>query len=175
MNIKEIPDIAECVEVGCISRPHGTDGEVLVSLKNIDAEDFSNRKYVFFRLQERLVPFFIESTTLKSNSVFVKFDGIETLTRAELYVSTKLYVESDGIEDQDEESTDIEGFTVINGNTGQPVGIIREVIAYSMNVVLDVQRANGESALIPYADELVQEFDEQQKLIVMHIPDGLLE
>ena len=66
MNIREVPDIQQCVEIGTISRPHGKDGEVLVSAKNIDYEDFQDLKYVFFRLQERLVPFFIESVMLSA-------------------------------------------------------------------------------------------------------------
>lgn len=175
MNIREVPDIQQCVEIGTISRPHGKDGEVLVSAKNIDYEDFQDLKYVFFRLQERLVPFFIESVTIKSNSLFVKFEDISTMEKAEQYCSTRLYIETDGDAETDESDDDIVGFTVFDSGTKQSVGVVREIIAYSMNVVLDVARPDGTSVLLPFADDLLVELNEEQKTLVLRIPEGLLE
>lgn len=175
MNIKDIPDINHCVEVGMISRPHGKEGEVLVSIKDIDASDFKDLEYVYFCLQERLVPFFIESVTLKNNSVFVKFEDIKTMEKAEHYCSTKIYLEQDDDYESEDLDVDLVGFSVIDSSTKQKVGDIQEVLAYSMNVVLDVKKTDGSSVLVPFADELLEQCDESAKTLVLRIPDGILE
>lgn len=175
MNIKNIPDISTCVEVGYISRPHGTEGEVLVVVKRMAPDVFAEQEYVFLRLQERLVPFYIQSVTLKSNSVFVRFEDIDSLERAEQYVSTKIYVEGIESEEQDEDNADLIGFTVIDDGTKQPIGVVREVVTYSLNVVLDVVRQDGDSVLIPFAEDLLKSYDEEQHTITMVIPEGLFD
>ncbi|MCQ2959397.1 MAG: ribosome maturation factor RimM [Bacteroidales bacterium] len=175
MNIKTVPDINNCVEVGKIVRPHGKDGEVLVALTNIDASDFQENDFVFFCLQERLVPFYMESVSLKSNSVFVRFEDIKTMEKAELYSSTKLYLESAGDDETDDYDSEFIGYSVVDYKTNEKIGEIQEVIAYSMNVVLDIKRADGSSVLIPFAEDLLKECSEEQKLLVMEIPDGLLD
>lgn len=175
MNIREVPETSHCIEIGMITRPHGKDGEVLVSAKNIDYEDFRELKYVFFRLQERMVPFFIDSVTIKSNSLFVKFEDISTMEKAEQYCSTRLYIENDGDSENEESDDDRIGFTVIDNATHQEIGKIHEIIAYSMNVVLDVTRADGTSVLLPYAEDLLVDLNEEHQTITLRIPEGLLE
>ena len=176
MNIQSIPSISQCVEVGTIARPHGKEGEVLVNSKNIVQEDFKDLPYVFFCLQERLVPFFIQSVTLKNNSVFIQFEDIQTMGKAELYAGTKIYIEADENDAEDEsEDLKLEGYTVIDATTRKEIGVIQNVIAYSMNIVLDVKKSDGNSVLLPLADELVKECDEAEKKLVLTIADGLLE
>lgn len=175
MTYKEIPDIKRCIEIGKISRPHGKDGEVLVSTKNIDIAEFTKYEYVFLCRQERLVPFFIESASVKSNSLFVKFEDITSIEKSEIYCGTKIYAELS--EDAEDDSIDMNliGFSVINSNTLEIIGTIQEVISYSMNTVFDVKQKNNNSVLIPFAEALFKGIDEDAKTITMEIPDGILE
>ncbi len=175
MTYKEIPDIKKCIEIGTITRPHGKDGEVLVSPKNIDITEFTEYEYVFLCRQERLVPFFIESASVKSNTLFVKFEDIQSLEKAEMYCGSKIYLEQ--AENTEEESidSDLVGFSVIDSNTLENIGTIQEVITYSMNTVFDVKQKNNNSVLIPFAEALFKGIDEAAKTITMEIPDGILE
>lgn len=175
MNIVSIPNISDCEEIAVITRPHGVDGEVLVSVKNVDYEDFKDFGFVFFQLQERLVPFFIEKVTIKSNSLFVKFEDIQTIEKAELYCGTKIFMEFDSESSEEEIDSELVGFTIIDAKNKQKIGVVQEVIVYSMNVVLDVLQTNNTSVLIPFADELVKDFNEDDKKIIMEIPEGLLD
>ncbi len=176
MEIKPIPNIENCREIGLISRPHGNEGNVLISTKNISNEDFKSFDYVFFKLQERLVPFFIESVTLKSNSVFVKFEDITSMSKAEMYCGTRVYIEQDEEEtSEDGQLQELEGFYVVDAKTQKRIGKIQEVVEYSINVVLDIQTPEGKSVLVPFADELLKDCNESTKTIVLEIPDGILE
>lgn len=175
MKYKEIPEINNCLEIGYISRPHGKDGEVLLSIKNVDYEDIQDLPYLFLCRQERLVPFFIEKATIKSNSFFVKFEDINTLEKAEQYCGTKVYIESDEEQDDDIQDNDLVGFSVIDFDTKATIGTIQEVIAYSLNVVFDVKKGDGSSVLIPFAEDLLKEINEELRTITLEIPDGILE
>lgn len=176
MNIHHIPTISQCIEVGTIARPHGKEGEVLVNIKNVNIDDFKDVPYLFFCLQERLVPFFIQKVTVKNNSVFIQFEDIKTMEKAELYVGTKLYLEAENCTaEEDTEPLDLEGFTIVDATTRKEIGIIQEVITYSMNIVLDVKKPDGDSVLLPLADDLIKECDETGKKLVLTIPDGILE
>ena len=97
------------------------------------------------------------------------------MEKAEQYCSTRLYIETDGDAETDESDDDIVGFTVFDSGTKQSVGVVRKIIAYSMNVVLDVARPDGTSVLLPFADDLLVELNEEQKTLVLRIPEGLLE
>ncbi|MBP5582581.1 MAG: 16S rRNA processing protein RimM [Bacteroidales bacterium] len=176
MNIQTVPTKSQCVEVGTIVRPHGREGEVLVSIKNVDIDDFKDLSYLFFCLQERLVPFFIQTVSFKNNSVFIQFEDIHTMERAEMYVGTKLYLEAENCTSEEKiEQLELEGFTVIDAASQKEIGIIQEVISYSMNIVLDVKCSDGNSVLLPLADELIKECDESGRRLVLTIPDGIIE
>ncbi len=175
MKYKDIPEIDNCLEIGSISRPHGKDGEVLLSIKNVDYEDIQDMPYLFLCRQERLVPFFIEKATIKSNSFFVKFEDINSLEKAEQYCGTKIYIESAESEEDELQEDELVGYAVINSTTNETIGTIQEVIAYSINVVFDVKKKDGSSILLPFAEDLLKEINDEQKTITLIIPDGILE
>lgn len=176
MTIPQIPDINQCIEIGTISRPHGNDGAVMLSTKNLSFDKYKTLKYVFFCLQNRLVPFYIESVTIKSNSVIILFEDIQNIEKAELYCSTKLYIEqTDSDNDEENDEDELIGYTIINGEKKECIGEVQEVMDYSSNVVLDIRRNDGTTVLIPFADDLVQQINDDTKTIVMTIPDGILD
>ena len=148
----------------------------MLSTKNLSLDKYKSLKFVFFCLQNRLVPFFIESVTVKSNSVIIQFEDIQSMEKAEQYCSTKLFIEQTDIEDDSEnEDDEIIGYSIINGENGERIGTVQEVMDYSSNVVLDIRRDDGTSVLIPFADDLVRQINDATKTIVMTIPDGILD
>ncbi len=175
MNIVPVPNLSDCEEIAVITRPHGVDGEVLVSVKNIDYEDFKDFDFVFFQLQERLVPFFIEKVTIKSNSLFVKFEDISTIEKAELYCGTKIFMEIESDSEVEESDFEYVGYSVVDVSNQQKIGVVHDVVAYSMNILLDVLNLDNISVLIPFADDLVKEINDNEKKIIMEIPEGLLD
>ena len=98
------------------------------------------------------------------------------MEKAELYCSTKLYIEQTDIEDNGEsEDDEIIGYTIINDENDERIGTVQEVMDYSSNVVLDIRRNDGTTVLIPFADDLVRQINDETKTIVMTIPDGILD
>ena len=44
-----------------------------------------------------------------------------------------------------------------------------------MNVLFEVEAADGTELLIPAAEDLIKEVDIEQKRVIMRVPEGLLE
>ena len=107
--------------------------------------------------------------------MFVKFEDIQSLEKAEMYCGSKIYLEQGENTEEESIDSDLVGFSVIDSNTLENIGTIQEVITYSMNTVFDVKQKNNNSVLIPFAEALFKGIDEAAKTITMEIPDGILE
>ena len=53
------------------------------------------------------------------------------------------------------------------------LGIITDFVDYGLNAVFSLHTSTDE-VLIPAADELIVEYDEDKRLLTMDLPDGLL-
>lgn len=175
MNMKQaFPQKSECESIGKISRPHGGEGFVLVNLHGITPQVFQEFEYVFLDIQDKLVPFFIQNCTLKSNSVYVQFDDITTVPQAEKIASYFVFVPKTFIEaEEPEEIHVLIGFDVYNGKDS--VGKITDVIEFSMNTVLQIENDEQQEFLLPFAQELIVTIDEAERKIVMNLPDGIFD
>jgi 16S rRNA processing protein RimM len=60
-------DIENCYKIGYVIKPHGLKGGVTVSLDADIPNDFSSLETVFLQEAHSLVPYFIESVSLKGN------------------------------------------------------------------------------------------------------------
>jgi 16S rRNA processing protein RimM len=67
----------------------------------------------------------------------------------------------------------ISGYKV-NDTNNNTVGIAGEVLNYSGNYLLQILN-NKKEILLPLNDESISEIQEDKKIIVVKIPDGLLE
>ena len=55
-----------------------------------------------------------------------------------------------------------------------PVGTINSVDDTTENVLLEVTSPTGKDLLIPAAPALIHDIDEEQRVIIMDLPEGLL-
>lgn len=164
----------ECEYIGKISRQHGGEGFVLLNLHHISANEFEEFEYVFLDIQDKLVPFFIQNCNVKSNSVYVQFDNVNSSTQAEKLCGYAMFVPKQLIEaDVEEISHELLGFTLFDKDVC--VGEISDIIEFPMHAVFQIFDANQNEILIPYANELIIEIQHEKKIIIMDLPEGLLE
>ena len=82
------------------------------------------------------------------------------------------YFETDGETFVDPD--DIEGYEVVDSRLGD-LGKVKEVNDATANVLLVVDTPDGDELLVPFVDEFVEEIDQDNKRIVVSLPEGLLE
>src|SRR5690349_9087057 len=84
--------IEQCYRIGKVARPHGLKGEVTVLLEESPA-DWDTLKTVFIQLrQNELVPFFVESVSVRGAKAFVKFEEHNTPEQAESISRKDIYL-----------------------------------------------------------------------------------
>ena len=61
---------------------------------------------------------------------------------------------------------------VIDTSAGD-LGVITEINDYSGNLVLTIEK-NGTELLVPLHEELVEQIDEQNRILTLKLPEGLI-
>lgn len=169
-------------EVGKFQKTHALKGE-LNALLNIDSEYLTEGNAILVDIDGIYVPFYASSVRPKgSQSYLVKLDGIDSEKEARGFVNKTIYalrnqlapfldLEEDEIYDQD----DLEGYTIIDSDTDEPIGEIIHVDTATENVLFVVESVAGEEIYIPAVDDFIIEIDEENKIIKMRLPEGLID
>ena len=151
--------------VAKILKSNGTDGDILIGLLNIDAEDINTEEPVFVEFDGLPVPFFIESLTPRGNTrAIVHLTDIDSLADAEEIVGRNICIDA---EDESEEEEDFTGWTLFDKETR--IGEINGLEDIPGNPCLCVG-----DALVPLHQDLILSVDRASRTIVMSIPDGLI-
>lgn len=167
----------EVYKIGRIGKAHGVKGEVTIQLTD-DVFDRVDADYLVLDIDGILVPFFIEEYRFRTDTlVLMKFDGIDTQERARELTGCDVFFPH-ALSDAD--STEVSlaqlpNMTLVDAATGQEVGTIRSIDDSTMNILFEVEAADGTELLIPAAEDLIEKVDIERKRVVMRVPEGLLE
>jgi len=167
----------ELFQLGKIVRTFGTKGEVVLQ---VDVDLFSRIKKlesVYLKINENLVPFFIELIQPKAKGqVMVKFLDVESTGDASLLAGCEVFIPIAIVpkpKGSQLYSIEIEGYTVIDAKRGE-TGTVRTVLEMPQQALLAID-FNGKEILVPIVDEIVKKIDRKTKTIHIEAPEGLIE
>jgi 16S rRNA processing protein RimM len=169
-------DKKSCFKVGYILKPHGLKGEVTISLESDAPDNMEELGSIFIDENERLVPYFMESISLKGNKAFVKFEDVDSIDDAEKISKSGLYLpKSERPESQKGEFYDDEiiGFSVSDKTAGE-LGLVQEVIHAGPNRLIVTLREDKE-VMIPVNGPFILSINKSKKHIRVDLPEGFLE
>ena len=171
----------DIVAIGKFQKTHALQGELnaIVDVQEDYAED---DKPFIVDVDGIYVPFYIESIRPKgSTSYLVKLAGVDSQEEAQQFVNKEIYAMRSDLIDYFEtdgetfvDPDDIEGYEVVDSRLGD-LGKVKEVNDATANVLLVVDNPDGDELLVPFVDEFVEEIDQDNKRIVVSLPEGLLE
>ena len=187
-------------QVAQVLKSNGTDGELVLSFREIAPEDINLSEPVFIIFDGLPVPFFIESFTKRGNSkALVRLtdicsqEDVDEIAGKAVYVDDsqipEMSLEEDGfaalvgwmlltpeIPDQvgDDEQTegDDPSLSALTGNLYE-VGEITDFIDIPNNPCIEVETENG-AVMIPLHEDLILSLDPDYQEIIMTIPEGLI-
>ena len=164
----------EVYKIGIIGKAHGVKGELSIQIDD-DVFDRVDAEYLVLKLDGIFVPFFMEEYRFKSDSVaLVKFEGVDTQERARELTGVEVYFPRE-LAEQDEEAelsyAALVGYTLIDNNSGKPVGIIAYVDEQTINIMFELE----DGRLIPASEELIVDVDQKNRTITLDIPEGILD
>ena len=170
----------ELIAIGRYNKPHGVAGEISATV-DVDAESLSGFSCLVSEVDGIFVPFFIDSCRPKSSeTVLLTIDGINSEQEAATLVNHDIFVlKSDfshASEDIDADSYPLDYFIgfELQDSDGTRVGEITDVDEQTENAIFIISR-DGEEVMVPASDDLIVEFDIDNKVMVMDLPQGLLD
>lgn len=167
----------DCFYLGKIVKKYSFKGEVLVKLDTDQPEIYNNLDTVFIKIQNDLIPFFIERSQLhKSQLLRIKFEDVTTEEDADSIMKNQLYLPLEllpKLEGNKFYFHEVIGFTVKDVNFGY-VGIIKGINDTTSQALFEINR-DGIEILIPLNDEFIKDIDRENKTIVVETPEGLID
>ncbi len=167
---------SDVFKIGQVMKMHGFKGKLELSLTD-DIFGYADIDYLFFKIEGLLVPFFVESYTPKGNNkALIKLDDVDDVTSAQKLLNAEIYFPYSEIPERETENNTWEhliGYKIEDIHEGY-IGDVTDVNTQSANTLLFVKTKEGKEIMIPLHPELIKEYDEKQREILMDLPEGLL-
>ncbi len=162
--------------IGVITSTHGLKGEVKVFPTTDDVNRFRDLKNCYIRTKTGDVP--VEKKTCKffKNMVILSFSEFKDINEIEKYKGCELYVTRENavpLEEDEFYIADVIGAEVVEDN-GNRLGTLVDVLQTAANDVFVVQMDDSREVLLPVIKECVLDIDAENKIIRVHMMDGLL-
>lgn len=170
----------ELLAIGHYNKPHGVAGEISATV-DVDVEVLQELSCLVSDMDGIYVPFFVNACRPKSQeTVLLTIDGIDNEQEAARLVNRDIFAlkrdyrqESDNVEADGYPLDYFIGFE-LQDSDGTRVGEITYVDEQTENAIFIVSR-DDEELMVPASDDLIVEFDLDKKVMVMDLPQGLLD
>ena len=166
----------DCYELGNVIKTHGLNGEISILLDVDDPSQYTELESVFVDINEKLVPFFVESIHLqKENKALLALEDVEDIDSAKELVGRKLFLPLTFLPKLSSGQYyfhELTGFEVHDGDTF--IGIVATIYELPQNNLLAIDH-DGIEILVPLSDGIIQSVDLNSKKIIKNLPDGLID
>lgn len=162
--------------IGYITKTRGLKGEVQIFFQ-YDEPDQLEFDVVFIELYEKLVPFFVSSYQLLSNSTgYFYFEDVDHIDKATELLKKNVFLPNAKKPERDPDDfliTDLKGFMVHDKVYGE-LGEILEINEFPQQFIATVNYQSID-IMFPLNDDFIIEIDQEGKIVEMELPEGLLD
>ncbi len=162
------------IRIGQLLKPLGTSGEIKIDIEDDFLDDFVESDHFFIRVNGHFVPYFIENLR-ETNHILLKVEEIDNPESAAIFNLKEVYLrEKDIASSRYIEQKSKEGWVGYHLYDKEIlVGIIDDIEIYPQQILASVMY-NHKKVLIPLVEDLITSVSDDQKTLVMDLPDGLL-
>ena len=168
-------------QIAQVLKSNGTDGELVMSFREIAPEDINLQEPVFIVFDGLPVPFYIESFTKRGNTkALVRLTGIGSMEDVEEITGKAVYIEEDQLPEmslEDDGYAALVGWMLLTPAEDEEalieVGEITDFLDIPKNPCIEVETENG-AVMIPLHEDFILSVDPEYQEIIMQIPAGLL-
>lgn len=165
-------------QIGKLTKAHGLNGEINFQFTD-DVWDRIESEYLICEVDGILVPFFLEEYRFRSDSTaLVKFEDLDSADAVRFLINSDVYLEKQHQEELGEDEVSLNyfiGFKMIDGDDNNEIGTIIDIDDNTENWLFIVERTNGEEVMVPAHEEFIAEIKQDEKIMVMDLPLGLLD
>lgn len=152
------------LQIAKILKSNGTDGGILIGMRDLAPEDIDIQEPVFIEFDGLPVPFFIQDIKAKgSDKAVIHLNDVDNLKDAEEIVGRPLFAE---IEFEEDENPDFTGWIILDN--GHKIGICTGLEPIPGNPLLQIG-----DLLIPLHEDLIISADPDNRILDLDLPEGL--
>ena len=159
--------------IGFLRRPHGVRGEIIMDIHTDFPERIKSGKKVL--VGEKRQPLTLDTVRPHNNGLLVSFRGVDTPEDAGKFRNQWVYVKSSDAAPLPEGQYykyQLIDLGVVE-DTGTPLGKLVEIIETGANDVYVVKNEAGREILLPAIPAVVLDIDMQQRVMKVHLLEGL--
>jgi 16S rRNA processing protein RimM len=162
--------------LGKITKVSGYEGAVTVKLEKIFTENIPQMESVFLEIEGRPVPFFISDLEYSGADILkLWFDGYNSIDKISEFTGCRIFLTSaPDSGSQNEDNQNLIGYSVFAPENNL-LGSISDLISNNGQWLLNVMSLNKKNILLPFHEHFIISIDKKKKIVVMDIPEGLLE
>ena len=168
-------------QIAQVLKSNGTDGELVMSFREIAPEDINLQEPVFIVFDGLPVPFYIESFQKRGNTkALVHLTDIRTMEDVEEITGKAVYISDDQMPEitlEDDGYAALVGWMVLTPAAEEDavyeVGEITEFFDIPNNPCIEVETENG-AVMLPLHEDFILGLDPENQEIMLEIPEGLL-
>ena len=161
----------DIIKLGKITAPQGIKGEVRVYPYTDKPTRFSEIEAVLLNGRRCR----IEKARYMKNMAILKLEGIDDRNAAEAVRNRELLLPREELWKQPEDTyfvDELVGCAVVSED-GAPVGTLKTIHSRPAQDLYEIERADGSSFLLPAVKEFVKDVKTDEKIIVIHLIEGL--
>ena len=170
----------ELIAIGRYNKPHGVAGEISATV-DVDIDVLQALSCLISDVDGIYVPFFVDACRPKAaETVLLTLDGIDNEREASRLVNHDIYALKNEFRHESEDA-DADGYPLdffigfeLRDVDGTRLGDIVDVNEQTENAIFIIDR-DGSELMVPASDDLIVEFDLDKKLMVMDVPEGILD
>ncbi len=164
------------LQVARIGKPHGIRGEVTVQVLTDAPGDRFVPGTEFVVEPASAGPLVVESARWNKDILLLAFEGIETRNQAETLRGAKLFIETEELDEDDDEGWYEHELVGLEARVGsQVVGKIAALHTLPVQDLLVVETPDGKEILVPFVEQIVPEVNVADGFVLLTPPDGLFE
>jgi len=163
------------LEIGKLNNTHGIRGELKLTLW-CDGIDYLKQFKVLYLDNKGNKPLKVTSVRAQKDLAIVKFEGIDSIEKAEEIKGRILYCDRDDaqIDENANYIADIIGCRVVDIDTEEVYGKVSDVVNYGSCDIYDV-KSDKKHILIPAIPDIVKEIDVEYQVIRIKKMKGLFD
>lgn len=167
----------DCFYLGKIAKKFSFKGEVLIYLDTDEPQEYQNMESIFVEINKNLVPYFIENSSIHKNDFLrVQFEDVKNEEEAEYLLGSEVYLPISmlpKLEGNKFYYHEVIGFEIED----QTLGVFGKIVSINDTAaqpLFEVLNGNVEM-LIPMIDQFLVKIDRDNKIVLMNLPDGLIQ
>jgi 16S rRNA processing protein RimM len=163
--------------LGRIIKVSGYEGAVTVKLEKTFTENIPQMESVFLEIEGRPVPFFISGLDYSGADILkLWFEGYDTVEKISEFTGCRIFLTNEIPEESNKKPDNqlLIGYQV-HTKEDQLLGPISDIISNHGQWLLNVISLDKKNILIPFHEDFIISIDRNKKIVVMDIPEGLLE